>query len=85
MIVGLGIRLKSMSVRSWRWTSLRLPRKPRIAPRVLLKRVYLSFVLMRVMTDTYGFLCFSAIFSASLLLTLLDSGAIPCCKDKGIE
>jgi len=25
MIVGLGIRLKSMSVRSWRWTSLRLP------------------------------------------------------------
>jgi len=25
MIVGLGIRLKSMSVRFWRWTSLRLP------------------------------------------------------------
>jgi len=25
MIVGLGIKLKSMSMRSWRWTSLRLP------------------------------------------------------------
>jgi len=24
--VGLRIKLKSMSVRSWRWTSLRLPR-----------------------------------------------------------
>jgi len=34
MIVGLGIRLESMSVRSWRWTSLRLPRNPRIAARV---------------------------------------------------
>jgi len=32
------IKLKSMSVRSWRWTSLRLPRNPRIAARVLLKR-----------------------------------------------
>jgi len=28
MIVGLGIRLKWISVRSWRWTSLRFPRKP---------------------------------------------------------
>jgi len=37
MTVGLGIRLKSMSVRSWRWTSLRLPRNPCIAARVLLK------------------------------------------------
>jgi len=27
MIVGLGIKLKSMSVRSWKLTSLRLPRK----------------------------------------------------------
>jgi len=27
MIVGLGIRVKSMSVRCWRWTSLRLPSK----------------------------------------------------------
>jgi len=32
--VGLGIRLQSMSVRSWRWTSLRLPRNPRIAARI---------------------------------------------------
>jgi len=32
--VGLGFRLKSMSVRSWRWTSLLLPRNPRIAVRV---------------------------------------------------
>jgi len=75
--VGLGIKLmKSMSVRSWRWTSLRLPRNPRIAARVLLKRANLSFVLMYVMTDAYGSLHFSAIFSASLLFTLLHSGAI---------
>jgi len=44
MIVGLGIRLKSMSVRSCRWTSLCLPQNPRIAARVLLKRANLSFV-----------------------------------------
>ena len=66
-----------MSVRSWRWTSLRLPRNPRIAERVLLKRANLSFVLMYVMTDAYGSLRFSAIFSASFLFTLLHSGAIP--------
>ena len=66
-----------MSVRSWRWTSLRLPRNPCIAARLLLKRANLSFVLMYVMTDAYGSLRFSAIFSASLLFTLLHSGAIP--------
>ena len=39
MIVGLGIWLKSIvSVRSWRWTSLCLPRNLHIAVRVLLKR-----------------------------------------------
>jgi len=65
-----------MSVTSWRWTSLRLPRNPRIAARVLLKRANLSFVLTYVMTDAYGSLCFSAIFSSSLLITLLHSGAI---------
>jgi len=54
MIVGLGIKLKSMSVRSWRWTSLRLPQNPSIAARVLLKRANLSLVLMYVMTDAYG-------------------------------
>jgi len=43
--VGLGIKLKSMSVRSWRWTYLRLPQNPHIAARVLLKRAYLSFDL----------------------------------------
>ena len=32
---------------------------------------------MYVMTDAYASLHFSAIFSASLLLTLLHSGAIP--------
>ena len=32
---------------------------------------------MYVMTDAYGCLRFSAIFSASLLFTLLHSGAIP--------
>ena len=55
-----------------------MPQNPRIAARVLLKRANLSFVLMYVMTDAYGSLRFSAIFSASLLFTLLhDSGAIP--------
>jgi len=79
MTVGLGIKLKSMSVRSWRWrwTSLRLPRNPHIAARVLLKKANRSFVLIYVMTDAYGSLRFSAIFSASLLFTLLHSGAIP--------
>jgi len=75
--VGLGFKLKSMSVRSWRWTSLCLPRNPRFAAWVLFKRANLSFVLMYVMTDAYGSLRFSAIFSASLLFTLLHSGAIP--------
>jgi len=45
MTVGLGIRLRSLSVKSWRWTSLRLRRNPRIAARVLLKRANLSLVL----------------------------------------
>jgi len=67
----------SMFVRSWRWTSLRLLRNPRIGARVLLKRANLSFVLVNVMTDVYGSLRFSAIISASLLFTLLHSGAIP--------
>jgi len=64
MIVGLGIKLKSMSVRSWRWTSLSLPQNPCIAARVLLKRPNLSFVLM---TDAYGSLRFPAIFSTSIV------------------
>jgi len=75
--VGLGIKLKSMSVRSWRWTSLCLLRNLHIAARALLKRANLSFVLTYVMTNAYGSLRFSAIFSASLLFTLLHSGAIP--------
>ena len=37
----------------------------------------MSFVLLYVTTDAYGSLRFSASFSASLLLTLLHSGAIP--------
>jgi len=40
MIVGLGIMIvgmKSMSVTSWRWTSLHLPRNHRITARVFLK------------------------------------------------
>jgi len=44
---------------------------------MLLKRANQSFALMDVITDAYDLLCFSAIFSASLLLTLLHSGAIP--------
>jgi len=40
MAVGLGIRLNSMSMRSWRWTSLRLPRNPHIAAMVHLKQIW---------------------------------------------
>jgi len=53
-----------------------LPRNPSIAARVPLKIANLSFVLMYVMTDAYGSLHFSAIFSASLLFTPLYSDAI---------
>ena len=85
-IVGLVNKLRSMSVRSWRWTSRRLPRNPRMAARVLLKRANLSLDLMYVMTDAYGPLRFSAIFSASLLFTLLHSGAIPpLVKTRGLN
>jgi len=35
--VGLGIKLKSMSVTFWRWTSLHLPQNPHITARVLLQ------------------------------------------------
>jgi len=44
MIVGLGIKLNSMLVRSWRWTLLCWPRKPCIAAMVLLRKANLSFV-----------------------------------------
>ena len=42
---------------------------------------------MYVMTDAYSSLRFSAIFSASLLFTLLHSGAIPSVvvKTKGLN
>jgi len=42
---------------------------------------------MHVMTDAYGSMRFSAIVSASLLLTLLYSGAIPLVvvKTKGLN
>jgi len=70
MIVGLGIKLKSMSMMSWRWTSLCLPWNPRIAAKVLPKRANLSFVLPCVCYDRCIWLpAFSAVFSASLLLT----------------
>jgi len=46
MILVLGIKLKSVSVRSWRWTLLCLPWNPCITARVLLKRANLGFVLM---------------------------------------
>jgi len=72
MIVGLGIKLMSMSVMSWCWRCF-ICLNPCIVARVLLERANLSFVLMCVMTDAYGSLHFSAIFSASLLLTLVPS------------
>jgi len=77
MIVSLGIKLKSISVRSWRSASLHLSRKPRMTARLLLKRANLRFVLMQVMPEAYGSLCFLAIFSASLLMTLAHSHTIP--------
>jgi len=69
--VGLGIQLKSMSVRSWRWISLRLPWNPLIAARVLLKRANLSFVLLYVMTDAYG--VFLPIFCLLCCILLVPS------------
>jgi len=77
MIVGLGIKLKFKWGPGGRHYFACL--NPRIAASVLLKRANLSFVLMCVMTDAYayGFLHFSAIFSASLLLTLMHSDAMP--------
>jgi len=62
MIVGLGIRLKSMSVRSWRWTSLRLPQNPRIATRVLLNRANLSFVPVCMWWQTHMAPCVFQLF-----------------------
>jgi len=44
--LGLGLTLKSMSMRSRRETSFRLPRKLHIAASVLLNSADLSFVLM---------------------------------------
>ena len=66
--VGLGMKLKSTSVRSWRWISLRLPRNPRIAARMLLKRANMSFVLMYVMTDAYGPCVFQLFFLPAFCL-----------------
>jgi len=74
-IVDQGIELKSVSMRSWRWTSLRLPRNPRIAARVLLKRANLSFVLMYVMTDAYWL---PAFFNYFFRQSFVDSGAFWC-------
>jgi len=67
MIVGLGIKLKTMSVRCWRWTSLRLPRNPRIATRVIVKRANPSLVLVYVMTDAYDSLRVPAILWTELV------------------
>jgi len=74
-MLAIAYQLKSMSVRSWR-TSLRLPRNPCIAARVLLNRANLSFFLfMYVCQDRciayHGSLWFSASFSAGFLLTLV--------------
>jgi len=74
MTVGLGIKLKSMSVRSWRWTSLRLPRNPHIAARVLLNRANLSFVL--ICHDRCIWL--PAFFSYFLCQSFVDSVAFWC-------
>jgi len=82
MIVGLGIKLKSMSVRSWRWISLRLPQNPRTAARVLFKRANLSFVLMYVMTDAYGTLRFSVFFLPVFCWLCCHPST---CKNKGIQ
>jgi len=44
-----------MSMRSWRWTLVRLSRKPHIVSRVLPIRPNISFVLMQVITETFLF------------------------------
>ena len=77
-----------MSMRSWRWTSLRLPRKPRIAARVLLKRANLSFVCPYVRYDRCMRL--PAFFSCFFCQPFFYSVAFwchpsSCCEDKGIE
>jgi len=85
MVVGKpGIKLKSMSVRSSRWISLRLPWNPRIAVRVLLKRANLSFVLRCMWLPAYFSPCFLLVFCwlCCILVPFLD---LFCCKYKGIE
>ena len=82
--VGLGIKLKSMSVRSWRWTSLYLPQNPLIAARVLLKRANLSFVLMLWHWQMLMPPCVFQLFCQSF--ALLHSCAIPpVVKTRGLN
>jgi len=87
VIVGLGIKLKSMSVRSWLEVDITsFASKSSYCSKGAPQKANLSLALVYVMTDAYGFLCFLAIFSA----TLVDSVAFwchpsACCKDKGIE
>jgi len=47
-ITGLGIRPRSMSMVTWRWTSFHLPWKPCITARVLLGNANLSFVMQAI-------------------------------------
>jgi len=75
-IVGLGIKLKSMSVRSCRWTSHLRPRKPHCSKSASQKGKF--ELCFNVSHDRC--ICLpvsSAIFSASLLLILLHSDTIP--------
>ena len=87
MIMGFGIKLKSMSVRSWRWTLLRLPWNPCIAARVILKRA----------TELCSYVCYNRsmhmapyVFQLFFCQSFVDSVAFwchpsTCCEDKGIE
>jgi len=78
-----------MSVRSWRWTSFRLPLNPHIGASVLLKRenLNLSFVFMYVMTDEYSSLRFFSCFFYQSFVYSVAFWCHPssCCEDKGIE
>jgi len=64
-IMGLETKLKWMSVRSWRWTLLHLPRKPYIGCSGLCSNVS--------HTGTWHHVFFNYFFSQSFV----DSGAIP--------
>ena len=89
IIVSLGIKPKSMSVRSWRWTNI-----ASFAAILVLQQgcswkgqIWALFLcILWVMTHVYGSVRFSAIFSANVLLTVVHSDGIPpLVKTRGLN